>query len=352
MKRILVRAPNWIGDQVMAYPFFRELRKQFPQAWITVVCTPWVADVQFKGFVDEVIVIPKKKGEGVFFKLLTLLRLSRQVRSKGPWDFAISLPNSFGAALFLWLVRARVRRGYQTDLRGLLLNQKIGWDDSPDIHRADAYLRLLPHPSATDGLEYWNRSNELSFDGLVHWSRDGVPSQWIDPPSEEYFVVAPGATAESRRWSTQQFAELIHSIQSTRGWSAVVVGGPAEKRLAHEIQSCGVAVIDLTARGSVADLWRLLARAKLAVTNESGLAHVASLCGIPVHIICGAADPKRTRPIGPGPVRVTFNPVDCWPCERNLCPLEGSRHNQCLKGIKSLQVVKEIESGFIAHPRA
>ena len=54
---ILVRAPNWIGDQVLAFPFFHHLRKAYPKAHIAAVCVPWVENVQFKTLVDEVIVL-------------------------------------------------------------------------------------------------------------------------------------------------------------------------------------------------------------------------------------------------------------------------------------------------------
>lgn len=50
-QKILVRAPNWIGDQILAYPFFHHLRAGYPGAQITAVCQPWVASVQFRHLV-------------------------------------------------------------------------------------------------------------------------------------------------------------------------------------------------------------------------------------------------------------------------------------------------------------
>ena len=63
-KKILVRSPNWIGDQVLAYPFFYWLRRTYPHARITAACVSWVKSVQFMDCVDEVLVLPRAKGKG------------------------------------------------------------------------------------------------------------------------------------------------------------------------------------------------------------------------------------------------------------------------------------------------
>ena len=344
MKRILVRAPNWIGDQIMAYPFYRTLRARYPGAWISVVCTEWVKDIQFKGSVDEVVVLPKRKGDSIFKTIWTLIAFSVFLRKKGPWDLGISLPNSFGAALMMVLAGVRIRRGYDADARGFLLQERLEFPQDSSTHRAQAYLGLLPGQAPDfEGQEYWHRSGEWSFDPYVHWPE----IEPIEPPEGAYFIVAPGATADSRRWTSEQFADLIESLMARHGMKAVVVGGAAEKVIAGALFRRGVQIEDFTGKGWVAAHWKLFRGARFTVCNESGLAHVAALCGSRVQIVCGAADPRRTKPIGPGAVQVKVNPVECWPCERNLCKFDDHRKNACLKGIHPAHVLEEIESGFL-----
>jgi ADP-heptose:LPS heptosyltransferase len=103
---------------------------------------------------------------------------------------------------------------------------------------------------------------------------------------------------------------------------------------------------DWTDRGSVSSCWPVFQNAKFTLSNDSGLAHLASLCGSPVQIAWGAGNPKRTEPIGPGRVQVIFNPVSCWPCERNICFQPGEARLQCVKGITSEALWKEIQSGI------
>jgi hypothetical protein len=58
-QQILIRSPNWIGDQVMAFPFFKKVRECYPDAWITSVGVPWVKDLQYQSLVDEVVTFRK-----------------------------------------------------------------------------------------------------------------------------------------------------------------------------------------------------------------------------------------------------------------------------------------------------
>ena len=84
MKRILVRTPNWIGDQIMAYPFFSQLRKSYPDAWIGVVCTEWVKDIQFRGLIDEIFILPKFKKKSLLGSFNSIRRIAKVLKSKGP----------------------------------------------------------------------------------------------------------------------------------------------------------------------------------------------------------------------------------------------------------------------------
>ncbi|MBU6153233.1 MAG: glycosyltransferase family 9 protein [Bdellovibrionales bacterium] len=345
MNRILVRAPNWIGDQILAYPFFRHLRMKYPQAWITVVCTEWVRDIQFKGLIDEVRILPRTRQDSFWMAAKTLLRFSAEIKAAGPWDLGITLPNSFGSALLLKLAGADLRRGYSADGRGFLLNQVIPFDRGTDFHRSRAYLRLLS-PEGLPNYEadqYWIKGPERDFDPYAHWP-EVVP---IEPPFDPYFVIAPGSNADSRRWSIQHFETFIEIMISRYRMKAVVVGGRAEKELAKELLRRGVPIEDYTARGWVAAHWKLFRGASFTVCNDSGLAHVAALCGSRVQIVWGAGDPARTLPIGPGPVRMKSNPVPCWPCERNQCRFQDSRLNQCLQGITGEVIFEEVENGFL-----
>ena len=198
---ILVRSPNWIGDQVLAYPFFHFLREAYPSAKISVACAPWVEAVQFRNLVDEVVVMEKPLKRGFWSKLKAVE--ASAARMRGAYDLGISLPDSASSAWFLLRAGARERIGYGQDGRGILLTH-TATKPLHVVHRADAYLALLPagvpRPKR-DATEFWGvpppTDDELDpgvpgvvagFEAERAWP--GV--EQLAPPQGGYWVVAPG----------------------------------------------------------------------------------------------------------------------------------------------------------------
>lgn len=351
--QILIRSPNWIGDQILAFPFFYYLRKAYPSARIVVACVQWVEAIQYRHLVDEVFVLPRPARGTLSERFSLIEEAAQKLRKLGDWDLGITLPNSFSSAWLFYRSGVKVRRGYGTDFRSFLLNQRVRWNAASATHRVQAYVDLLPETARPVGdkgevRDFWGIPPENDLDPGIPGELSEFPSlkAWpaatgedlIEPPEaakEGYWVLAPGSQAESRSWSVEGFAWLAKRIWDEMKIPGIVVGGPKEAPMAvHLCEDGDLHLYDRCARGSVAGLWSLFKNARFTISNDSGLAHLASLCGSPVHIVWGAGDPRRTKPIGPGLVHVTANPVDCWPCERNSCPLELERKLLCLRGLK------------------
>ncbi|MBN21993.1 MAG: hypothetical protein CL678_12000 [Bdellovibrionaceae bacterium] len=341
VESILVRAPNWIGDQVLAYPFYRFLRQAYPKAKITVASVPWMSDLHFLKEIDEIHILKKSQSNQFLKKWFHLNQLALDLRKKGPFDLGVSLPNSFSAGWLLYRSGAKRRVGYRVDGRSFLLNEGVHWDDRPNRHRSQAYVDLLKlnDSRAHHVVDFWKNESDPVFDVEGQWN----PKDTLEPPDEPFWVLAPGATASSRRWPLERFVEFAQKVKQDTGWKGIIVGGPSEVELGIQLSEYpGVNLLDWTSRCSITGLWKVFRESQFFLGNESGLAHVASLCGARVQIVCGAADPRRTKALGPGPVDVKVNPVDCWPCERNVCTQKGIREIQCLKGIHSNHLWKEL----------
>ncbi len=355
-KKILIRSPNWIGDQILAYPFFHYLREAYPSAKITVACVPWVQAIQFRNLIDEVFILPRPMNSSFFNRWDAIEKGARMMRVAGSWDLGICLPDSFSSAWFLFRSHVQVRRGYNKDGRRFLLNQVVAWNSKETEHRSESYVALLPELKQLQRSikGFWGipADNDLdpgiagvlsSFDAERAWP----DAEAFDPPEKPFWILAPGATAESRRWSEDQFTALAYQISQETQWEGVIIGGAAESSLAMRLaDNPSLRLSDWTGRGTVSSYWKLFRKAKFSVCNDSGLAHVAALCGSPVQVVWGAGDLKRTEPLGPGKVQVIFNPVDCWPCERNTCLQPPEKKLDCLKGISSDAVWNSIKTGI------
>ena len=100
-QRIVVRAPNWIGDVVLSLGAVRDLRRNFPKSRLTVLARPWVSELyRAVAEVDDV-----RQSHGVRADAGAL---------RGQFDLGVLLPNSFGTALALWMARLPERWGYGT----------------------------------------------------------------------------------------------------------------------------------------------------------------------------------------------------------------------------------------------
>jgi heptosyltransferase-2 len=367
-RSILVKAPNWIGDQILSYPFFYYLRRMHPVARITVACVSWVESIQFRNLVNDVYVMPRSPDKKLTSRIETLELAAKELRKQGEWDLGISLPNSFSAAWLLYRAGAKRRIGYRGDGRRFLLNDSRDWKKASALHRSEAYVGLLntkdvlngkllvkdffgiPPEDENDPGDTGVPGVQKEFNAASAWPQ-GAPLSGdtgvVEPPEGPYWVLAPGSAAESRRWPTEYFAALARQVVAETGMKGLVVGGSSESTIALDLcEDRKPKLQDWTAQGSVSSYWKLFKNAAFTVSNDSGLAHVASLCGSPVQIIWGAGDPRRTEPIGPGKVRVIFNPIECWPCEKNVCLRASGERLECLKGISPETVWKEIKSGL------
>lgn len=352
-KHILVHTPNWLGDQILAYPFFHYLRQGYPEAQITVICMPWVASIQFRHLVNDVCVLPQPRISSMWAKARALEAGAKLLRDRGPWDLGLCLPNSFSSAWLFARAGVRWRRGYATDGRGFLLHDKLAWKTQEAQHRIEAYVHVLPDAiRPRDAVQsFWGESGGDAsaprtsgvcdhFDAMRAWPVDVL----VEPPASPYWVLAPGSLAMSRRWPMERFAGLARQIVRATSLCGLVVGGEAETAVAQLLcADPDLKLADLTARGVVAAYWKVFRQALFTVSNDSGLAHVAALCGSPVYIVWGAGDPHKTQPLGPGRVHIIRYPVDCWPCERNVCLQPKEHAIACLQGILPEAVWKEIE---------
>src|SRR5688572_29723146 len=100
--RLLVRAPNWLGDAVLSLPAVRDLRRNFPFSRLEVLARPWVAPLY--GAVSEVDGVIESKG------------VRADAQAVRGIDAAVLLPNSFASALAVWRAGIPERWGYATDL--------------------------------------------------------------------------------------------------------------------------------------------------------------------------------------------------------------------------------------------
>jgi len=149
--------------------------------------------------------------------------------------------------------------------------------------------------------------------------------------------LAPGAVGPSKRWPVGAYAVLARRL-AEQGSTVAIVGGPDEKPLAAEIAGvAGAKVRDLTGP-DLRNAILALAAAKAAVSNDSGLLHVAAALGTPAIGIFGPTSPWHWAPLNPLAATIeTATALDCRPCHKPTCRVG---HHRCMRDIAPDQVLE------------
>lgn len=320
--RILIRAPNWVGDAILSLPAVQAVRERFPGAHIAILARPWVAGVYNScDSANQIILYKKCSGlPGVRERLRVASGLRRE-----RFDCAVLLQNAFDAAIVAALALIPVRIGYARDARGWLLTRPVPVPRRGEIPRHESYyyLELLRRAGWLDALP---ASPEPRL------SR-------IRRQPEPLIGVSPGAAfGSAKRWLPERFAAAAAAIARQCAASVSVFGSASERELcqkvAAEIEACGVEVRNRAGATSLEEFIHLAARCLLFLTNDSGAMHVAAALGVPTVAVFGATDPEATAPLGPR-VRLVREPVDCSPCFLRECPID----HRCMTRVHADRVV-------------
>jgi heptosyltransferase-2 len=338
VERIYVRAPNWVGDLVMATASFQRIRSAFPHAGITCGLRPYLRPLlSGNPYFDHYLDTPRVGGLG---GLRGLWRQVSGVRA-GRFGLAVVLPNSFETGLVPFLARVPIRLGYRQGRPGLMtLGLKVRGirrafhrhgprrepKPMPEYYRELLDLLQLPPGPAKPVLPV--REEDRVW--IQRWLQD----RSVDPQAP-LVLVNPGASfGASKLWLPERFAEVATHYKQ-KGLTPVVLAGPAEIELAQKIAAqAGV----VAANDPVIPLDRLRAlveRARLMITTDTGPRHIAVALGVPVVCVMGPTDPRYTN-YALETQRVLQKQLPCVPCHRKTCPLG---HHDCMRGISVEEVV-------------
>ena len=319
-RRLLVLAPNWLGDAVMALPLFRDLRAAWPDTHIAVAARPGVAPLfGMVASVDETVALDGKSDRG-------------QLRARG-FDAALLLPNSFASA---WLVtRAGIpeRWGYARDLRRPLLTKPITRLRSYG-HQVEYYQALGPALGLAAGPPF----AAITVPPASRVAAAALLREHGIDDHDAFVVMAPGAAyGRAKQWLPSRFAELARLLtkDSVR---TVLVGAKGDVDACNEVARNAEAVLNLAGQTDLVTLVGLLTLGQAVVANDSGAMHLAAAAGVPVTAIFGPTNDAKTAPLratdaSPAPVIVSTD-VWCRPCMLRECPID----HRCMTHISAARV--------------
>jgi heptosyltransferase II len=365
MNRLVILAPNWLGDAVMALPAIADVRRAAPAASITVAARASIVPLfAMAPDVDET---------------LTLGGAEAETLAAQRFDTALLLPNSTRAAIVARRAGVAERWGYRTGWRGSLLTRAI---PAPrGVHQIEYYqhlVRALGFPSGPSGPRVT----------VPPGARDAgrtllVESGWNG--RTPLVALAPGAAyGGAKRWPPEYFAELADGLAGD-GVQCVIVGTAADAPTAHDVARAlkardrgpaafapqalrraspklapvsderrreSAALLNLVGRTELPTLAGVFDNCRALVTNDSGAMHLAAAVGIAVTAMFGPTNEQATSPRTPNPdpripnpesqITILTHSVWCRPCMLRECPLD----HRCMRGIEVATVLEAARSSL------
>ena len=325
---ILIIPYMWIGDFVRGHTVVRVLKQRWPNRPVDMLTTSLCAPlVDYMPGVRGKIVWDLPRGRLAVAKQVGL---ARELRVRG-YQTALIMLRTWKSAIAPTLAGIPERVGFFGEARFGLIN-RMRWGEKKLQRMVDQMSALALPVGAQFPSEWPVPQLRVPADETERWRR---ASGLGNGPA---IALAPGSVGSGKRWT--YYGEAARLL-AARGFDVWVVGGPGEKALAAEIVAAGGSgVRDLTGtdlrNGILA-----MAAASVAISNDSGLMHVAAALGTPTMGIFGPTSPYHWAPLnGLAATVVTKTHVPCQPCHRPVCTMNDHR---CMRDIPAADVAEIAE---------
>ena len=321
---ILIIPYMWIGDFVRGHTVVRVLKQRWPNRPVDLLTTTLCAPlVDYMPGVTQAIVwdLPRSR--------LALARqwgLAAILRKRG-YRTALILPRTWKSAIAPALAAIPERIGFVGEARFGLINQ-WRWGEKALPRFIDKNAALALQDGAPPPAEWPVPQLRVPTGEAARWRQsNGLGSATA-------IALAPGSVGSSKRWT--YYPEAARLL-AERGFDVWVVGGPGEKALAAEIAAAGGRRVRDVTGGDLRNGILAMAAASVAISNDSGLMHVAAALGTPTMGIFGPTSPYHWAPLnGLAATVQTKTNVPCQPCHRPVCRMNDHR---CMRDIPASDVV-------------
>jgi heptosyltransferase II len=332
---ILIVPYMWIGDFVRCHSAVTLLRERFPEHPIDMLATSLCAPLtDYMPGVRRAIVVDLPRKRLAFSQHR---KLAKRLKAEG-YGSALIMPKTWKSALAPFLAGIPARSGLVGEARFILLNDlRFGQRQLPRMVDECASLAL---PRGSKLPAQWPAPELKVPPGEVDaWrSKHGLGAE-----SRPAVALAPGAVNPSKRWPAAAYAALCQRLLA-HGIAVWVVGGPGERSLARQIVGDSQAR-DLTA-ADLREAVLALAAASAAVSNDSGLLHVAAALGTPTIGIFGPTSPWHWAPLNPLAATIQArNELPCRPCHKPVCRFG---HHRCMTEIGPDEVLTATRGALLA----
>ena len=320
IEHLIIRAPNWVGDLVMATPVLEAALKDPRFGKVSIALRGHLAEVLSGGpCADHLILIKDKRDE------------TEKLRGA---DAVLLLSNSMGAVWRAFRAGVPQRAGSSLGLRRFLLTHRVVPPQVDGRRVPIPTAHLLRDVAGLFGIQVPSLHPKLHLEpGICAENRAVLAAAGLEA-GQNYVLCAPGAAfGAAKLWPPEHHAKVLDGLYERHGWRGVVSGGPGEEAAMQAVvAACQHPAISLAEHPrSLRLLKPLVAGAELLLVGDSGPRWFAAAFDVPCVTLMGPNFPELTASSLEFAEVVRLEGLDCAPCLRRTCPLG---HHRCMRDLK------------------
>jgi len=331
INNILLISLSNIGDVVLTLPVIDTLKMNFPQAKLNVIVGPKAAellshDARINPIIyDKHIGLKSKLGFFVYLK-------------KQKFDLIVDLRHS-GLILFL---SARYKTSSLLKIPATIEHMKY----------RHLYKLKSTYPAIT---KFYNLS-QIAINDSDKNKIDEILSQHKLSEKDNLVVVSPGAASHWKMYRSNGFAKIcdylvenysVHPVRKSlsNGVKIIFIGDKKDVTFTREVSVFMNNIsLDLSGQTNLRQLAYLLKKAKLVISNDSAVMHLASYLDVPTLAIFGPTNPKKYGPWNNKSL-VVRKELNCSPCEESSCKF----NHECMNTLDAKEIITKADDFFKTH---
>lgn len=331
VRHLYLRAPNWVGDLVMATPVLRAAAADPRFERVTIGVRAHLKAVIDSGPLERRVVTIERDGDE-----------TRLLERLAP-DAAVLLSNSFGAAWRAWRAGVPLRMGSALGARRWLLTHSVIPPTRDGRRMPIPTAHLLRDVAGLAGVLVPDLHPRLDFTRDLRDTQAAMLGEFGILRGDGYVLCCPGAAyGAAKLWPPEKFARALDDLWDLHGWRGVVTGGPGEEALIDQVaRATRHGAVSLASRQrDLAGLKPLVADARLLLVGDSGPRWYAAAFDVPCVSVMGPNFAELTASSLELAEVVRLEGLECSPCLERSCPLG---HHRCMEDLSAARVVGAAE---------
>ncbi len=314
VNKILIIRVDGVGDLLNSTPAISLLRENYPSAEITVLARPLNAPVLIANpDVDRVIIFAR---DGEHRGIKARLQFYRELRRER-FQLVVAMQTAMWSHLVAFLSGASYRLGrYQKRFRSTLTHAWHGKYPKGETHEVDRNLelvRLICKGEGTRQMKFHLLPDEID-NAKAYLESSGIRFD------TSLIGIHPGGSSFDKRWPEERYAELADRLARQYNATILLLRGPGEAALTHNIQQSMQSNAIVHAPETIRELGALLSCCNLVVCNDSGPMHLAAALDVPMVAIFGPTDHVAWHPLSEN-ASIVRRDMPCWPCSAHKCKI-------------------------------